>query len=57
MAKHYNRLDLVNKITKARDGYATKRIAKEIDIAKDREEVKLKIMRKIIYLKFDQNDS
>ena len=35
MAKHHNGLDLVNKILKAKDGYATKRIAREIDIADD----------------------
>ena len=56
MAKHHNRLDLVNRILKAKDGYAAKRIAREIDIAEDREVVKLKVMRKVIHLKFAQND-
>ena len=57
MAKHHNRLDLVSKIIQAKDGYATKRIAREIDIAEDWDVAKLKIMRKIIYLKFDQNEN
>ena len=39
MAKHHNRFDLVNRIIKAKDGYATKRITKEIDIADDWDEV------------------
>ena len=56
MAKHHNRLDLVNRIIKAKDGYASKRIAREITIADDWEETKLKIMRKVINLKFDQHD-
>ena len=56
MAKHHNRLDLVNKLTKAKDGYACKRLAREIDIADDWEEIKLNIMCKVINLKFDQND-
>ena len=41
---------------KAKDGYTTKRIAREIDIADDWEEVKVKVMHKVIHLKFDQND-
>ena len=57
MARPHNRLDLVNVIIKAKDGYATKRIAKEIVLADDWDEAKLKIMRKVIKLKFDQNDS
>ena len=56
MAKHHDRLDLVNKLTKAKDGYTCKRIAREITIADDWEETKIKVMRKIINLKFDQND-
>ena len=56
MAKHHNRLDLVNRIIKAKDGYLSKKIAKEITISDDWEAAKLKIMRKIINLKFDQND-
>ena len=55
-AKHHNRFDLVNRIIKAKDGYATKRIVKEIDIADVWDEVKLKIMRKVINLKFDLHD-
>ena len=38
MAKHHNRLDMVNKLIKAKDGYACKRIARGIDIADDWEE-------------------
>ena len=55
-AKHHNRFDLVNRIIKAKDGYATKRIAEEIDFADDWDEVKLKIMCKVINLKFDPHD-
>ena len=40
MVKHHNRFDLVNRIIKAKDEYATERIAKEIDIADDWEEVR-----------------
>ena len=54
MAKHNNTLDLVNNIIKAKDGYRTKKIARELDIA---DEVKLKLMQKVIHLKFDQNDN
>ena len=57
MAKHYQRLDLVKSIIKAKDGYATKKIARDIVIADDWEETKLKVMRKVIQLKFDQNDN
>ena len=57
MARHHDRLDLVNSIIKAKDGYATKKISKEIVIAEDWEVAKLKIMRKVIQLKFDQNDN
>ena len=58
MARHHNRLDLVNDIIKAKDGYAAKRIGKKItDRADDWETVKIKIMTKIVHLKFDQNDS
>ena len=55
-AKHHNRLDLVNKLIKAKEEYACKRIAREITIADDWEEAKLEIMRKVITLKFIQND-
>ena len=47
---------MINKLIKAKDGYACKRMAREIVIADDWEEIKLKIMRKLINLKFDQND-
>ena len=56
MTKHHNPIDLINKIIKAKDGYTAKRIAREIDVAEDWEVVKLKVMRKIIHLKFAQND-
>ena len=56
MAKHHNHFDLVNRIIKAKDGYASKRIARVIIIADNLEEVKLKIMRNVINLKFDQHD-
>ena len=56
MAKHHNPIDLVHKIIKAKDGYATKRMAREIDVAEDWEVVKLKVMYKIIHLTFAKND-
>ena len=57
MARHHNRLDLLKDIMKAKDGYAAKRASKKIDIADDWDNVKVKIMKKIIHLKFDQNDN
>ena len=55
MARHHNRQDLVTAIIRAKDGYAAKRFARDINIAEEWEVVKLDIMRKIIKLKFDQN--
>ena len=58
MARHHNQLDLVNEIVSAKDGYAAKRVGKKItEIAEDWDTVKIKIMKKIVHLKFDQNDS
>ena len=57
MARHHNRLDLIDEIIKTKDGYAAKRAGKKIDIADDWETAKVKIVKKIIHLKFDQNDN
>ena len=57
MARYHNRLDLVQEIIDAKDGYGAKRVSKKIDMADDWQTVKLKIMKKVVHLKFDQNDS
>ena len=58
MAKHHDRLDLVNEIINAKDGYAAKKVGRKItELADDWEIAKIKIMKKIVHLKFDQNDS
>ena len=42
MARHHNRLDLVNDIIKAMDGYAAKRTGKKFtDLAEDWDTVKI----------------
>ena len=57
MARHHDRLDLIDDILDARDGYAAKRIVRSIKLKDDWQEIKIKIMKKILTLKFDQNDS
>ena len=57
MARHHSRLDLLKDIINAKDGYAAKRAAKKIEISDDWETVKVKIMKKITHLKYDQNDN
>ena len=57
MARHHDRLDLIPDIIKARDGYDAKHIAKRIKIDDSWEEAKVKVMKTVISLKFDQNDN
>ena len=57
MARHHDRQDLISDIIKAKDGYDAKRIAKRIKIDDSWEEAKVKVMKTVIALKFDQNDS
>ena len=57
MARHHNRLDLVNDIINAKDGYAAKRVGKKItEIDENWDTTKIKVMKKVVHLKFDQND-
>ena len=55
--KHHDRLDLLEDILAARDGYEAKRIIRNVRSNDTWDNAKFKIMRKIIALKFDQNDS
>ena len=58
MARHHNRLDLVNDIIKAKDRYAAKQIGKKItELDENWDTIKIKIMKKVVHLKFDQNDN
>ena len=57
MARFHNRLDLIDDILEAPDGYIAKRIVKSIKIRDEWREAKIEIMKKIITMKFDQNDS
>ena len=50
-------MDLIPEIVKARDGYDVKRIARRIKLDDSWEEAKIKTMKMIIGLKFDQNDN
>ena len=57
MARFHNRLDLIDDILEARDGYIAKRIVRSIKIKDEWHEAKIKVMKTIITAKFDQNDS
>ena len=57
MARYHERLDLIDDILEASDGYIAKRIVRSIKIKEDWHEAKLEVMKKIITMKFDQNDS
>ena len=57
MARFHDRLDLIDDILGARDGYAAKRIVRSIKIKDEWHITKIEIMKKIITSKFDQNDS
>ena len=54
--RHHDKLDLLPSILDAEDGYAAKRIIRNLENDDTWEEAKFKVMRKIITLKFDQND-
>ena len=55
MARHHNKFELAEEIRNTKDGYAAKRASKKIIVAEDWEQIKVKIMKKVIHLKFDQN--
>ena len=55
-ARHHDRLDMVQSIIDAQDGYEAKKKLRNIKADENWDKVKFKIMRKIIALKFDQND-
>ena len=55
--KHHDRLDLLETIIAAEDGYVAKRLIKHVKQNETWDNVKYKVMRKIITLKFEQNDS
>ena len=57
MARYHNRDDLVQSIIDTHDGYAAKRIVRNIKLADEWQEEKVKVMRKIITMKFNQNDN
>ena len=56
-AKHHDRLNLVEEIIAADDGYEAKRMIRNIKQNETWDNVKYKVMTTIIALKFDQNDS
>ena len=55
-ARHHDRTDLLQGIIDAQDGYDAKRKIRNIKTDDSWDNVKLKVMRKIVALKFDQND-
>ena len=55
--KHHDKLDILQDVLDAEDGYAAKRLIRNIKAKDTWDNVKYKIMEKIISLKFDQNDS
>ena len=57
MARFHERLDLIDEILDARDGYLAKRIVRSIKIKDEWHLAKVDVMEKIIAKKFDQNDS
>ena len=57
MARFHNRNDLIQPILDAQDGYAAKRIVRNIKLSDKWQSEKVKTMRKIIAMKFDQNDT
>ena len=56
-AKHHDRLDIIQDIIEAEDGYAAKRLIRNIKANDTWDEAKFKVMHKIVNLKFDQNDN
>ena len=57
MARFYNRLDLIDEILEAPDGYLAKRIVRSIKIKDEWHVAKIKIIKTIISMKFDENNS
>ena len=57
LARYHSRNDLVQPIIEAQDGYAAKRVVRNIKLSDEWQEEKVKTMKKIIEMKFDQNDS
>ena len=57
LARYHSRNDLIQPIVEAQDGYAAKRIVRNIKLAENWQEEKIKTMRKIIEMKFEQNDN
>ena len=57
MARFHERLDLIDNILEARDGYIAKRVVRSIKIKDEWNLAKVEVMKKIITKKFDQNDS
>ena len=58
MARFHERLDLIDdNILEARDGFIAKRIVRSIKTKDEWHTAKIDIMKKIISMKFDQNDS
>ena len=57
MAKFHKRDDLIQPIIDAKDGYLAKRIVRNIKVADEWQQEKMKVMKKVIKMKFDQNDS
>ena len=57
MARFHDRQDLIDDIIEAQDGYEAKRIVKNIKKKEEWQDAKIKVMRKIINLKFEQNDN
>ena len=55
--KHHHQLDLIPDFLRAEDGYAAKRIIRNMKSNDTWSDTKFKVMRKIVALKFDQNDS
>ena len=55
--RHHDRPELVQEILETEDGYAAKRLIRNMKTNNTWDDAKFKIMRKITALKFDQNDS
>ena len=56
-ARHHDKLDLIPTILQAEDGYAAKRVIRHLKANDTWDAAKFKVMRKVVTLKFDQNDS
>ena len=56
-ARHHDHQDLIQSIIDAEDGYAAKKLIKNLKGNETWDTTKYKVMRRIIALKFDQHDS